>query len=136
MNCSETAGFLFQHDCGRTADANCHLCGKGICAMHTRTTEGQIFCITCLKRYHKDRQLAPEQAAAAAAVPQAQQARYGATPWYTYDDPYWYTDHHYPRYHEHDFTAEDRAAFEATPEPADAGTGAAEEAFETQKEAS
>lgn len=133
MICGETSGFLFHHDCGREADANCHLCGKAICAMHTRTAEGQIFCITCLKRYLKDRPGA-EQAVEQPAV-QAQRRPYGASAWYTYDDPYWYTDMHCPQYHEHDFTSEDRKAFEAAP-PAAEGTGAAEEAFETDKEAS
>jgi len=148
MTCGETAGFLFHHDCGREADANCHLCGKFICRMHTRVAEGQIFCIACLKRYLADRPAAaeqqiqqPAQAAQqqiqqpAQAAQQARQAPYAASPWYVYDDPYWYTDTHYPHYHEHDLTSQDRKAFEATPETAGAA-GPAEEAFETDKTAS
>ena len=135
MTCGETAGFLFHHDCGREADANCHLCGKFVCRMHTRFAEGQIFCITCLKRYLAERPAAeqgPEQPAQQAAE-QAQQPSYRSSPWYTYDDPFWYTDRHYPHYHEHDLTSEDRKAFETTPQPA---AGTAEEAFETDQTAS
>ncbi len=136
MTCGETAGFLFHHDCGREADANCHLCGKFICRMHTRVAEGQIFCIACLKRYLADRPQAAEQQVQqpADAAQQARQAPYAASPWYVYDDPYWYTDTHYPRYHEHDLSSQDREAFEAT-ETAGAA-GPAEEAFETDKTAS
>lgn len=141
MNCAETSGFLFHHDCGREADATCQLCGKFVCALHTRTAEGQILCITCLKRFLKDRGTPPGQQPAQPQQPQQparqglQEAAYYSSPWYTYDDPYWYTDRHYPSYHEHDFTAEDRKAFETGPQPG-VGTGAAEEAFETDKEAS
>ncbi len=139
MNCGETSGFLFSHDCGREAAANCNLCGKSICAMHTRTTDGQIFCITCLKRYVQERAkggAVGEQPQEAGSPEEQQQRRvYGASPWYSYDDPYWYTSRHYPSYHGTDFTSEDRAAFEAVPGPAEAPLGA-EEAFETEKEAS
>lgn len=137
MTCGETAGFLFHHDCGREADANCHLCGKFICRLHTRTAEAQIFCITCLKRYLADRPAEAQQAVQqpAETAEQADQRSYRSSPWYVYDDPYWYTDRHYPHYHEHDLTSEDRKAFETTPQPA-AEAGPAEEAFETDKTAS
>jgi len=131
MICAETAGFLFHHDCGREADAHCSVCGKAVCALHTRTAQGSLFCITCLKKFMLDRpQLAGEPSQP---QPAAAQARpYASSPWYTYDDPYWYTRTHYPSYHEHDFAAEDRKAFEAAAPPA----SGAEEAFETDREAS
>ena len=140
MTCGETSGFLFSHECGREAAANCHLCGKSICSMHARTTEGQIFCITCLKRYLRERPAAaqahtPEEQPAGTPEEQARRRSFGVSPWYMYDDPYWYTSRHYPSYHAHEFTSEDRTAFEATPEAA-AAAGGAEEKFETEKEAS
>lgn len=136
MTCAETSGFLFRHDCGRDAQAQCQLCGKPICAMHTRAAEAQIFCITCLKKWLEGRPAEQQQAAQQAAQQPLEQQRrvYYGSPWYTYDDPYWYTSRHYPTYHEHDFTAQDRKAFQAT--PAEAGTAGPAEAFETDKEAS
>ena len=142
MTCGETSGFLFKHDCGREAAANCHLCGKAVCALHTRTAEGQIFCITCLKRWLEGRpeeekqQVLQQQAQQQAAQQPSQQPAYYSSPWYTYDDPYWYTDYHYPHYHHYhdrDFTPADRSAFEPSAQPAPA---AAEEAFEKDKLAS
>lgn len=151
MNCGETAGFLFRHECGREADATCQLCGKPICALHTRPVQAQILCIDCVKRVYPagppEQQLpgaapqpgptpgvpgqpgAPVQPAAATQQPGS---RYDS-PWYTYDDPYWYTSRHYPRYHHTDFTTDDRRAFD--PQAAGAGKGA-DQGFETDASAS
>ncbi len=149
MNCGETAGFLFRHECGREADATCQLCGKAICALHTRPVQAQILCIDCVKRAYP--MGPPEQPAPGADAQPAQPAVPGQpgapaqppgtqprstpydSPWYTYDDPYWYTSSHYPRYHHTDFTTADRQAFE--PQAAGAGKGA-DDAFETDPSAS
>ena len=144
MTCGETSGFLFKHDCGHEAAANCQLCGKGICPLHTRTTDGQILCITCLKRYMAERGAAaqapgeealagPGQPAGTAGAAGARRSLYAGSPWYSYDDPYWYTDRYYPAYHQSEFTREDRTAFDTGES---GGGAAAEEAFETDKEAS
>ena len=147
MTCGETTGFLVHHDCGREAAAHCHLCGKAVCAMHTRTAEAQIYCITCLKRWLEGRpaeerqqilqQQAQQQAQQAQQQPYPQRPYYYGSPWYYYDDPYWYTDYHYSHYHHHyhdyDFTPADRAAFEPAAQPAPA---AGQETFETDKLAS
>ncbi len=150
MNCAETAGFLFHHDCGREMAATCQLCGKAVCEMHTRMINAQILCIGCAKRTFADG--LPPQAAPTAqtglpvqAAPSAQTGvtpQAGATPparptyynspWYSHDDPFWYTDRHYHSYHTHDFTRDDRQAFDQPQQ----GTTPTEQGFETDPSAS
>jgi hypothetical protein len=47
--CLERAGFLFTHDCPRSATQHCTRCSKPICVEHSRITNLDVLCIECAK---------------------------------------------------------------------------------------
>jgi len=100
--CQETSGFLFSHTCGEVAMRCCEKCNKEICDRHTvRAVQAeygkeQILCTTCARQSSTVTQ---------GRGPQRTSDRY-------YDDPYFYTDDHYPNYQmdRDEFTDADEAA--------------------------
>ncbi len=110
--CNETAGFLFQHECGNAPIAQCDACRKPLCAEHLHDAAGQRLCTTCVKQQ------------------QRQQA--GRSTHIDNDDPYFYGDryydgygryttgywgHHYiqgRRHEPHDFTEADAESLQET----------------------
>ena len=52
MKCKEQAGFLIKHECKRTPELTCSICGKDVCNDHARETDEGFACITCYKKQH------------------------------------------------------------------------------------
>jgi len=97
--CAERAGFLFRHACARNAFYHCDACGKAICEEHVefvdpvelqamvgserplKTGGGNRAdsCISCAKKLAKGERSSVRQSR-------------------NVDDPYWYSDTHYPGY--------------------------------------
>ncbi|HEX8822555.1 MAG TPA: hypothetical protein VF794_21695 [Archangium sp.] len=70
--CQERAGFLFTHDCPRSATQSCTRCAKSICHEHSRSVEEEVLCIECA------RTAAPTEPSG--------------------DDPYFYSSYYYRNY--------------------------------------
>jgi hypothetical protein len=52
--CQERAGFLFAHDCPRSATQRCAQCDKPICTEHGHPWNGQQLCTDCFKATRKE----------------------------------------------------------------------------------
>lgn len=54
--CQERAGFLFAHDCPRSATQLCNRCAKPICTRHGHPApSGEVLCTSCFKDEHSER---------------------------------------------------------------------------------
>ena len=49
LGCADRSGFLFAHACDRPAAGACTMCGKPICAEHTRIGTQGPTCVSCLR---------------------------------------------------------------------------------------
>jgi hypothetical protein len=52
--CQERAGFLFAHDCPRSATLSCTRCAKPICSEHSRFVEEEELCVECARAAQAD----------------------------------------------------------------------------------
>lgn len=81
--CQERAGFLFAHDCPRSATQHCAQCDKPICAEHGHPWNGQQICTDCFKATNKE---------------QAGAAKFHRPPQGVESDPYLYSSYYYRGY--------------------------------------
>jgi len=110
--CEETAGFLFDHACSRTAEFMCESCQKHICDKHRKALETRLVCVRCARQAVRDD---PEASRRSRSWSDDDPYFYSGTyPGYGhYGSGYW--GYHYHHHREHDpvdFTEGDSGSFE------------------------
>jgi hypothetical protein len=81
--CQEKAGFLFAHDCPRSATQRCAQCDKPICAEHGHEWNQKQICTDCFKATRRE---------------EAGAAKFRRPPEGADSDPYLYSSYYYRGY--------------------------------------
>lgn len=134
--CADRSGFLFAHACDRPAAGVCTVCGKPICAQHTRVGATGPTCIGCLRggagdelrdRDHSSTRASDASDDREAVTREAPEGRFGgggaggqwpeAGSAARADDPYFFPGVDRAAYYD----ADDHAAFDVPAEPDAAG---------------